>query len=35
MRVTGRDFRIKIAATEDAEWSIGEVRLDMTAGGGR
>jgi hypothetical protein len=35
MRVTGRDFRIKVAATEDAEWSIGEVRLDMTAGGGR
>jgi hypothetical protein len=35
MRVTGRDFRIKIAATEDSEWSIGEVRLEMTAGGGR
>ena len=35
MRVTGRDFRVKIAATEDAEWSIGEMRLEMTAGGGR
>lgn len=35
MRVTGRDFRIKIEATEDAEWSIGELRVDVTPRGGR
>lgn len=35
MRVTGRDFRIKVAATEDAPWSIGEMRIDFTAKGGR
>jgi hypothetical protein len=35
MRVTGRDFRVKIAATEDGEWSIGEMRLEMIGGGGR
>jgi hypothetical protein len=35
MRVSGRDFRVKVAATEDGEWSIGEMRLEMTAGGGR
>jgi len=35
IRVTGRDFRIKVASTEDAPWSIGEMRLDFTARGGR
>lgn len=35
MRVTGRDFRIKIEATEDAPWSIGEVRIDVVPRGGR
>jgi hypothetical protein len=35
MRVTGRDFRVKIASTEDAEWSIGKLRLDITPRGGR
>jgi len=35
MRVSGRDFRIKIISTVDAEWSIGEMRIDMTGGGGR
>jgi hypothetical protein len=35
MRVSGRDFRIKIASTADAEWSIGEMRIEMTGGGGR
>ena len=35
MRVTGRDFRVKIAATEDGEWSIGEMRLEIVPGGGR
>jgi len=35
MRVTGRDFRLKIEATEDAPWSIGETRIDFQGGGGR
>ena len=35
MRVSGRDFRVKVAATEDAEWSIGEMRLEISPGGGR
>jgi hypothetical protein len=33
--VTGRDFRLKIEATEDAPWSIGETRIDFQGGGGR
>jgi len=35
LRVTGRDFRVKIVSTEDAEWSIGKLRLDMVPKGGR
>ena len=35
VRVTGRDYRIKVASTEDAPWSIGEMRLDFTARGSR
>lgn len=35
VRVTGRDFRVKIASTEDAEWSIGQMRLDFVPRGGR
>jgi hypothetical protein len=35
VRVTGRDFRIKIAATEDAEWSIGQMRIDFVPKGAR
>lgn len=35
MRVSGRDFRLKIAATQDAPWSIGEMRIDFMARGGR
>jgi hypothetical protein len=35
MRVTGRDFRLKIAATQDAPWSIGEMRIDFLPRGGR
>lgn len=35
VRVTGRDFRIKIAATEDADWSIGQMRIDFVPKGGR
>lgn len=35
MRVTGRDFRVKIMSTKDDEWSIGEMRLELSAGGRR
>jgi len=35
VRVTGRDYRIKLAATEDAPWSVGEMRIDFMARGGR
>lgn len=35
VRASGRDFRIKIEATEDAEWSIGEMRVDLVPRGGR
>ena len=35
VRVTGRDFRIKIASTQDAEWSIGQMRIDFVPKGGR
>jgi len=34
-RATGRDFRVKIEATQDAEWSIGEMRLDLVPQGSR
>jgi hypothetical protein len=34
-RVTGRDFRVRLEATQDAEWSIGEMRLDLVPQGGR
>jgi hypothetical protein len=34
-RATGRDFRVKIEATQDAPWSIGEMRLDLTPQGSR
>ena len=35
LRVTGRDFRIKIESTQDAPWSIGETRINFQGGGGR
>ncbi len=35
VRVTGRDFRVKIAARQDAPWSIGEMRVDFAPRGGR
>jgi len=35
MRVTGRDFRLKIASTQDAPWSIGEMRIDFMGKGRR
>jgi len=34
-RVTGRDARIRFSATRDADWSVGQVRLDVTQGTGR
>lgn len=34
-RATGRDFRVKIEATQDAPWSIGEMRLDLVPQGSR
>jgi len=34
-RATGREFRVKIEATQDAPWSIGEMRLDLTPQGSR
>lgn len=35
LRVTGRDFRLKIASTQDAPWSIGEMRIDFMGRGRR
>lgn len=35
VRAYGRDFRVKIAATKDEEWSIGQIRLDIKPGGRR
>lgn len=35
MRVTGRDFRMKVMATQDAPWSIGEMRIEFMPKGGR
>jgi len=35
VRVTGRDFRIKIASSQDAEWSIGQMRIDFVPKGAR
>lgn len=34
-RVTGRDFRVRLEATQDAEWSVGELRLDLVPSGAR
>jgi len=35
IRVTGRDLRLRIEATEDAPWSVGETRLDLVPRGER
>ena len=35
VRASGRDFRVKIVATKDEEWSIGQIRLDIKPGGKR
>ncbi len=31
VRATGRDIRMRIEATQDGYWSLGEIRLDVTA----
>ena len=35
VRVTGRDFRLKISATQDQNWTIGEMRFDFMPRGSR
>jgi len=35
VRASGRDFRLRIESTKDQNWSIGESRFDVSAGGGR
>lgn len=35
MRLTGRDIRLRIEATQDADWTLGEIRLDIEPGDGR
>lgn len=35
VRVSGRDMRLRIEATADAPWSVGETRLDLMPRGGR
>lgn len=35
MRFSARDFRLRIEATQDRDWSIGEMRLDLAKGGQR
>jgi len=34
-RAQGRDFRVRIGATQDAEWSVGEMRINIIPRGGR
>jgi hypothetical protein len=34
MRVTGKDVRMRLEATSDDYWSLGQVRLDVVKGGG-
>lgn len=34
-RVSGRDMRIKVAATEGGDWSVGRLRLKVGSGAGR
>jgi hypothetical protein len=35
VRFTARDFRVRFEATQDAEWSVGGLRLDVVQRGGR
>lgn len=34
-RITGRDLRMRIEATQDADWSVGKFRIDVQTGTGR
>lgn len=34
-RATGRDFRVRIAPTQDGDWTIGNMRFDVAARGAR
>lgn len=34
-RVTGRDIRMRLENIKNADWSVGEMRLDIAQGGGR
>ena len=34
-RVNGREVRMRVEATQDTDWSIGKIRLDVAAGTGR
>jgi hypothetical protein len=34
-RVTGREARMRLSATQDGDWGVGKVRLDVTPGSGR
>lgn len=35
IRVTGREIRYRVEATQDAPWSVGDIRLDLTPRGKR
>jgi len=35
VRVTGRESRIRFSATEDTDWSVGKLRMDVAQGGRR
>lgn len=35
IRVTGREIRYRVEATQDAPWSVGDIRLDLTPRGRR
>lgn len=35
VRVTGREIRYRVEATQDAPWSVGDIRLDLTPRGKR
>ena len=34
-RFSGRDIRLRVEATQDADWGIGEMRFDVKPGGRR
>ena len=35
MRVSARDIRVRFEATEDGDWGIGKMRLEVAPGAGR